>query len=579
MSRFAGSAWPRLVLWAACAAACLTVGASVSAIEVTPTSCTLCHSNPDLFDESSVAMVKGYANDIHATVGLSCHDCHGGNPDPELAEDLDAAMSTDWKPNPYRGEWAPRDIPAACGRCHSDPDLMRRFRPDLRVDQETEYRSSHHGKALAAGDERVATCVSCHGVHDIRSNGDPAARTYPTKVAQTCGGCHSDAERMKASTRNGAPLPTNQQALWSVSVHAKALLAGGDLSAPTCNDCHGNHGATPPGVESLAFVCGQCHVRESQLFVASAKFEALATHNEFLADKDVTGCADCHTAPDPAANVTGMHAFLQCAACHTHHAIVRPTIAMLAPLPEAPCAFCHEGPLPVEGGERPIDVATYATRRDALIAAGKAQGLEGDELFDWLVDRAQELETHVLPPAEPGGAPVLRPEFATLFRKLRIGKTHYELEDPATGAATRQSVVRCSKCHAEEPTLTTAEGLPFAASYLELMRNAAFETARAERLVLRAHRGGVQVREGQDEVSKAVDAQIATQALLHSFSLVEGGELRQRFASAEEHAKAATILGEKAVAEIQTRRRGLAGSLVLVAAALVALAIKIRQLG
>ena len=125
----------------------------------------------------------------------------------------------------------------------------------------------------------------------------------------------------------------------------------------------------------------------------------------------------------------------------------------------------------------------------------------------------------------------------------------------------------------------TAEGLPFAAQYLELMRAAAFETARAERVVLRARRGGVQVRAAQDEISRAVDAQISTQALLHGFSLEEGGELRQRFAAAHEHAANAGRLGEEALAELQSRRRGLAGSLVLVAAALVALTIKIRQLG
>jgi hypothetical protein len=429
------------------------------------------------------------------------------------------------------------------------------------------------------GNERVATCVSCHGVHDIRKSSDPLARTYPTKVAATCGGCHSNVERMEGSTRHGQPLPVDQQALWSVSVHAQALLTGGDLSAPTCNDCHGNHGATPPGVESLAFVCGQCHVRESQLFVQSEKFEALAAHNEFLVDAGAGGCAECHQAPEPAAAVTGMHAFLQCAACHTHHAIVRPTIAMLAPLPETPCAFCHEGPSPVEGGSRPIDVTTYAARRDALIAAGKAEGYQGEELFDWLVDRAQELESHVVPTAASGGPPALRPEFSTLFRKLRIGKTHYELAEPSSGAVTRHAVVRCSTCHAAEPLLTTAEGLPFATQYLELMRTAAFATARAERLVLRARRGGVEVRAAQDEISRAVDAQIATQALLHGFSLDEGGELRKRFAAADQHAASAARLGEEGLAELQSRRRGLAGSLVLVVVALVALAVKIRQLG
>ena len=42
-----------------------------------------------------------------------------------------------------------------------------------------------------------------------------------------------------------------------------------DLSAPTCNDCHGNHGAAPPGLTSVANVCGQCHARQAELFQKS----------------------------------------------------------------------------------------------------------------------------------------------------------------------------------------------------------------------------------------------------------------------------------------------------------------------
>jgi hypothetical protein len=555
-------------------------GAVAGAAEVAATSCTLCHASTDLFDESAAAMVAGFADDVHAAVGLSCHDCHGGNPDPALAEDIDGAMNEGFAPNPYRGAPAPREVPASCGRCHSDPETMRRFRPDLRVDQEAEYRTSHHGRALAAGDERVATCVSCHGVHDIKSSRDPGARTYPTRVAETCGACHSDAERMAGSTRrDGSPVPTNQHAMWQVSVHAAALLEGGDLSAPTCNDCHGNHGATPPGLESLAYVCGQCHVRESQLFLQSPKFSALAEHNELLSDEGVTGCGDCHDSSEPAGAVTGVHEFLQCAACHTHHAIVRPTVAMLAPLPETPCAFCHEGPEPVGAATGPADAAAYPAQRDALLAEARAQSLEGDALYDWMVDRALSLDPHRTT-AEGGGAePELRPEFATLFRKLRIGKIHFDLPDPESGEPARHAVVRCSTCHAAEPMLGTAEGLPFAERYLELTRTAAFDTARAERLVLRARRGGVSVREAQEQISHAVDAQISTQALLHGFSLAEDGELQQRFQAAIDHATAAGRLGEEALSELQARRRGLGASLVLVVVALVALAIKIRQLG
>ena len=57
----------------------------------------------------------------------------------------------------------------------------------------------------------------------------------------------------------------------SSSVHADALLKRGDTSAPTCNTCHGSHGATPPGITEVANVCAQCHVREAQNFSAGPK--------------------------------------------------------------------------------------------------------------------------------------------------------------------------------------------------------------------------------------------------------------------------------------------------------------------
>ena len=52
----------------------------------------------------------------------------------------------------------------------------------------------------------------------------------------------------------GYNIPTDVVTKYKQSVHYEALTKKGDLSAPTCNICHGNHGATPPGVESVANV-------------------------------------------------------------------------------------------------------------------------------------------------------------------------------------------------------------------------------------------------------------------------------------------------------------------------------------
>ena len=39
---------------------------------------------------------------------------------------------------------------------------MKRYNPALRVDQEAEYVTSVHGRKIAQGDQKPATCISCH---------------------------------------------------------------------------------------------------------------------------------------------------------------------------------------------------------------------------------------------------------------------------------------------------------------------------------------------------------------------------------------------------------------------------------
>jgi len=195
-----------LLLLGLCAIA--ATGAFAQAPE---SACTACHGNPDLFDEDGQAVVADFRGGAHAAAGLGCHDCHGGNPDPALAEDLAASMDDTWAADPYRGAPSRRDIPSFCGRCHSDIGYMRRYDPQARVDQEQEYRTSQHGRALAAGDEAVATCVDCHGVHGLLPPEEPASRVHPTRVAETCRTCHADAALMEGrALPDGRPPPARR---------------------------------------------------------------------------------------------------------------------------------------------------------------------------------------------------------------------------------------------------------------------------------------------------------------------------------------------------------------------------------
>lgn len=568
--------------WLAFAIFLLAAGPA-GAADLPATSCVSCHSNADLFGPELLRSVAPHPQDVHAAAGLSCHDCHGGNPDAALAADAAAAMNPDFAANPFVGAPQRGEVPSFCGRCHSDPAFMRRFAPGERVDQEQEYWTSQHGRALAEGDPNVATCVDCHGAHGILRADDPSSPVFPTHVAETCASCHADPARMQGYTLpDGRPLPVDQFARWRQSVHAAALLEREDLSAPSCNACHGNHGAAPPEVESVAQVCGQCHGREAQLFRHSAKSAGFRRHNEFLASVGGAGCPACHADPEPQAQLTSLHSLGQCVACHGNHAVIRPTVALLSPLPDTPCSFCHEGPRPdrdgaLGGGE--VAAAHFQSVRDGLLASAEAAGREGEERFDWLVDVARSLPFHTVSSTVAGEEPALRPEFERLFLKFRIGKTHFSYQDPATGETRQARITRCDTCHASEPLLADApKGLETAAELLRRMRELTAVTATAERTLLRARRGGVDASQALLEIDHAVDAQVELEVLVHGFATTPESEFVRKHGEGMQHAGAALATARGALEELGSRRRGLGAFLVVVAFVLLSLALKIRQI-
>ena len=264
--------------------------------------CVSCHTS--LPQSGLSAPVTAFATDVHKERGFRCVDCHGGDPTTQ-----DKARAKD-PARGYRGKPTGTQIIATCARCHSDAALMRKFAPAERVDQAAEYATSVHGTRLAGGDQKVATCVSCHHAHGVRRVKDARAPVYPTNVAALCASCHANAEHMKGYTASGgAALSTSQRDDYQKSVHFDALTRQNDLSAPTCNDCHGNHGATPPGVGAVSNVCGTCHA------VFAAKF-ATSAHSQIF---------------DRA-----------CVECHGNHAVLTTSDAMIGTTKDTLCVTCHE---------------------------------------------------------------------------------------------------------------------------------------------------------------------------------------------------------------------------------------------
>jgi hypothetical protein len=322
-------------------------------------SCLTCHEKENAL----------YTPSAHSQAGLSCTDCHGGDP---KATDVTAHATDNFKRPDNK-----KAIAELCASCHSNVRKMNPY--GLPTDQLDRYKTSKHGEQLFGhNDQNVATCTDCHGVHDILKARAPDARTYPTHIPQTCGRCHSDAKLMSQYK-----IPADVVDEYKSSYHAHMLFEKGDLSAPTCVTCHGNHGAMPPGTDQVGQVCGKCHVRQRELFTKS---------------------------PHAAAAAAGK--FIQCVGCHGNHAIQQPSGRLF----DQSCVRCHaKDPKPL--AVRDSLIAVLQAARGAYERAGErvrdatVRGLATDDeqlLLQEAKTQVLQLEVlqHTLAPDElrPGAA-------------------------------------------------------------------------------------------------------------------------------------------------------------------------------
>jgi hypothetical protein len=254
-------------------------------------------------------------------------------------------------------------------------------------------------------------------------------------------------------------------------------------------------------------------------------------------------------------------------------------MAMLGPLPDTPCEFCHEAPRPGEGFiDEPDQRKNYEQARDRLLEIARHKGLEGDARFDWLVEQAGTVPQHTTGTG-PEGEITKKPEFERLFHKFRIGPTHFTYLDPRSGEPVKESVIRCTHCHQAETTADDGTTTPAASAvFLDEMRRLTANIARTERMLLRARHGGVSVGAASAGLDRAVDAQIQLEVLVHGFSTAADSPFSQAAAAGLEDVKAASQLGIAALDELEYRRLGLAASLVIIALVLIGLGLKIRGL-
>lgn len=264
-------------------------------------SCIECHST---LGENQKKIISDWEASVHHKSAY-CEECHGGNPREDTFE---KAMS---KEAGFIGVPGPEKIPDLCARCHSNPQKMRPF--NLQIGQLEQYKTSVHGRKLYKDKvKEVATCVSCHGNHKILPHNNPESTVYKTNIPKTCAVCHSDKKLMEKFN-----LKANQMEEYTESIHGIKLLKDLNMGAPSCADCHGVHGATPPGVKEIVDVCGNCHSQTKTYFEDGSHGKAYAQtgeprcitchhlhkislpSDEMFISKDKGTCSICHSQGDP----------------------------------------------------------------------------------------------------------------------------------------------------------------------------------------------------------------------------------------------------------------------------------------
>lgn len=226
-----------------------------------------------------VDIVK-YTNSVHRTnMCMSCHtDTTAKHPDDNIAAK-----------------------PVDCSTCHA-------YQSDT-------YKGSAHAAALKAGKDGSATCVDCHGKHDVLSHNQPGAPLYFTKISATCGECHPE---IAADIQK--------------SVHGKSV-ARGHRDAATCIDCHSEHKiedlrkASPIKISEQ--VCSKCHASEkmsSKYRLPPDRVKTFMESYHGLASQygstRAANCASCHgvhlilPSNDPRSMVHTNNLVATCGKCH-----------------------------------------------------------------------------------------------------------------------------------------------------------------------------------------------------------------------------------------------------------------------
>lgn len=139
------------------------------------------------------------------------------------------------------------DLVATCADCHKQ--------------QMAAFAGSVHAASVEAGKPNAASCIACHGSHDVAAVADPNSPVSRPHVTEaTCARCH-DAE--VPSPERG--MPRNFVADYRQSFHGLSAALG-DGRVANCASCHSYHAVltssdplSTVNERNLAQTCAACH--------------------------------------------------------------------------------------------------------------------------------------------------------------------------------------------------------------------------------------------------------------------------------------------------------------------------------
>ncbi len=317
--------------------ALLLVASDVMALE----KCTLCHGRKDFSKtEETGRKISLYVDEsvlkgsIHG--GKECTDCH---------IDVVAIPHKDVKR-------------VNCRRCHYSGNPVGAPQGEL-YDQ---YEQSVHGMEVLKGNPKAPVCQDCHGTHDVYSPDSTNSSMYKANRPKTCGHCHMDI-----------------YATYKESVHGDALLKG-NLDAPDCSSCHGEHNIRPPSdptsqvfSSNIAHTCAKCHGPVGVVAKYGIKTDRTTTYEESfhgvartMKNMTVANCASCHGVhdirrpDDPKSTVNPANIVTTCGKTGCH--------------PEATPQFAR-GKIHVDPGNKESGILYYITKFFTILTVGTLIGL------------------------------------------------------------------------------------------------------------------------------------------------------------------------------------------------------------